>query len=154
MSTVSKFTGMIDKLAISMAVLCAIHCLIVPILIVLVPLINTTFFVHKDFHLWMLIAVFPTTLASILIGCRKHKDRFVLASCFLGLASLVLAFYLQQQGIAHCESCAAEGGISEIGSVAWINTLGGAFLIVAHSRNFYLCRKASCSKQNSECKCC
>ena len=109
MSTVSKFTGMIDKLAISMAVLCAIHCLIVPILIVLVPLINTTFFVHKDFHLWMLIAVFPTTLASILIGCRKHKDRFVLASCFLGLASLVLAFCLQQQGIAHCESCAAAG---------------------------------------------
>ena len=154
MSTVSKFTGMIDKLAISMAVLCAIHCLIVPILIVLVPLINTTFFVHKDFHLWMLIAVFPTTLASILIGCRKHKDRFVLASCFLGLASLVLAFYLQQQGIVRCESCAAEGGISEIGSVAWINTLGGAFLVVAHSRNFYLCRKASCSKENSECKCC
>ena len=43
-----KYEGVIDKLAISMAVLCAIHCLIVPILIVAVPLINTTFFVHVD----------------------------------------------------------------------------------------------------------
>lgn len=154
MSTVSKFIGMIDKLAISMAVLCAIHCLVVPILIVLVPLINTTFFVHQDFHLWMLIAVFPTTLASILIGCRKHKDKFVFIACILGLASLVLAFCLQQQGIAHCESCATESGTSKIGSVAWINTFGGAFLIFAHSRNFYLCRKASCSKKKSDCNCC
>ena len=79
-----QYEGVIDKLAISMALLCAIHCLIVPILIVAVPLINTTFFVHKDFHLWMLVAVFPTTLASILMGCRKHKDKVVFVSCFLG----------------------------------------------------------------------
>lgn len=148
-----QYEGVIDKLAISMALLCAIHCLIVPILIVAVPLINTTFFVHKDFHLWMLVAVFPTTLASILMGCRKHKDKVVFVSCFLGLATLVLAFFLQQQGIAHCGSCATEGEITEIGNVAWINTIGGIFLIFAHSRNFYLCRKASCAKGISECGC-
>ena len=148
-----KYEGVIDKLAISMAVLCAIHCLIVPILIVAVPLINTTFFVHKDFHLWMLVAVFPTTLASILMGCRKHKDKFVLLSCFLGLATLVIAFFLQKQGIAHCEICASGQKIPSIGSIAWLNTIGGGFLIFAHSRNFYLCRKASCAENNSNCGC-
>ena len=33
--------GWLDKLAISMAVLCAIHCLIVPVMIVAVPLISS-----------------------------------------------------------------------------------------------------------------
>ena len=75
--------GWLDKLAISMAVLCAIHCLIVPVMIVSVPLISTTFFVHENFHLWMLIAVFPTTLASILLGCKKHRDKYVLAFALL-----------------------------------------------------------------------
>ena len=151
-----KYEGVIDKLAISMAVLCAIHCLIVPILIVAVPLINTTFFVHEDFHLWMLVAVFPTTLASILMGCRKHKDKFVLSACFLGLAFLVAAFFLQQQGIAHCELCATDANAtgSAPSMIAWINTIGGVFLILAHSRNFYLCRKLACHEKKSECNCC
>ena len=99
MSTVDKFIGMIDKLAISMAVLCAIHCLIVPILIVLVPLINATFFVHEDFHLWMLIAVFPTTLASILLGCKSIKINMFWLFALLASA-LVGAYLMEQQGAA------------------------------------------------------
>ena len=50
------------------------------------------FFVDKDFHLWMLLAVFPTTLASIMIGCKKHRDRWVGGACLLGLSLLLIAF--------------------------------------------------------------
>ena len=149
-----KHEGWLDKFAISMAVLCAIHCLIVPVLIVSVPLISTTFIVHENFHLWMLVAVFPTTLASILLGCKKHRDKYVLAFCFLGLAFLVGAYFMEQQGAAHCASCAAIEGDSGLSNIAWINTLGGVFLILAHSRNFYLCRKLSCCEKESDCGCC
>ena len=150
---VKEQEGWLDKLAISMALLCAVHCLIVPVLIVSVPLISTTFFVHEDFHLWMLIAVFPTTLASILMGCKKHRDKWVLAFCFIGLGFLLGAFFSEQQGVAHCASCAGTDVGSGLSHIAWINTLGGVFLILAHSRNFYLCRKLSCSKK-SGCSCC
>ena len=146
--------GWLDKLAISMALLCAIHCLIVPVMIVTVPLISTTFFVHENFHLWMLIAVFPTTLASILLGCKKHRDKYVLAFCFIGLALLVGAYFMEQQGAAHCASCAGIDAGSGLSNIAWINTLGGVFLILAHSRNFYLCRKLSCCETKSDCGCC
>ena len=149
-----RHEGWLDKLAISMAVLCAIHCLIVPVLIVAVPLIGATFFVHENFHFWMLVAVFPTTLASILLGCKKHRDKYVFASCFLGLAFLVGAYFMEQQGVAHCASCAAKEGNPGLSNIAWINTLGGVFLILAHSRNFYLCRKLSSSKQKTDCNCC
>ena len=149
-----KHGGVVDKIAISMALLCAVHCLIVPILIVSLPLINTTFFVHEDFHLWMLIAVFPTTLASILLGCRKHKDKYVLFACAVGLGLLIVSFIMEQQGIAHCSSCAQveAGGLPS--NIAWLNSLGGLFLILAHSRNFYLCRKLSCCEKDGGNGCC
>ena len=158
--------GWLDRLAISMAVVCAIHCLIVPVLIVSVPLIQTTFFVDKDFHLWMLLAVFPTTLASIMIGCKKHRDRWVGGACLLGLSLLLIAFFVEQRSRtevlasasiehAHTEHCLSCSVIeSPLSSVAWINTLGGLFLIIAHSRNFYLCRKHACGHgicQNPDC---
>jgi hypothetical protein len=152
--TEKKHEGWLDKLAISMAVLCAVHCLIVPVLILAVPLISTTFFVHENFHLWMLVAVFPTTLASILLGCKKHRDKFVLASCFIGLAFLVGAYFMEQQGVAHCASCAGLEAHSGLGNIAWINTFGGIFLILAHSRNFYLCRKLSCCEHAPKGDCC
>lgn len=135
--------GWIDKLAIGLALLCAIHCLILPILLVIVPLIGMTFFVHEDFHLWMLFAVFPTTLLSILIGCKKHKDRLVLIFCLIGLFILLASFLTEKQGLVHCTSCENLDGKIAFSNIAWINTLGGLFLILAHSRNFLLCRKAN-----------
>ena len=66
--------GWLDKLAISMAAVCAVHCLLTPVIIVLLPIVATSFFVHQDFHLWMLFLVIPTTSLAIGMGCRKHKD--------------------------------------------------------------------------------
>jgi hypothetical protein len=63
-----KHEGWLDKLAISMAVLCAIHCLIVPVLIVAVPLISTTFFVHENFHLVDACCSIPDNLGLYFIG--------------------------------------------------------------------------------------
>jgi len=150
--------GWLDKLAISMALLCAIHCLILPIVIVALPLVQATFFADEDFHLWMLIAVFPTTIASIFLGCKKHRDKWVALACIIGLSLLVLAFTLERQSNVHahadlegqqaseCLHCIAEQPLNPL---AWINTLGGVFLIIAHSRNFYLCRKSAC--QHDDC---
>ena len=143
--------GWLDQLAIGMALVCAIHCLVLPIAIVALPLIQATFFADEDFHLWMLIAVFPTTVASIFLGCRKHRDKWVATACAIELSLLVLVFVLQQQSHAqllasgeldtNCLHCIAEQPLNPL---AWINTLGGVFLVIAHSRNFYLCRRSAC----------
>ena len=71
--------GWLDHLAIGMAAVCAIHCLLTPILIIALPIIATSFFVHQDFHLWMIFLVLPTTIFAVFMGCRNHKDRAVLA---------------------------------------------------------------------------
>ena len=63
--TEQPVNGLLDKLAIGMAGICAVHCLLTPVLVVLLPIVATSFFVHKDFHLWMLFGVLPTTLFAV-----------------------------------------------------------------------------------------
>ena len=146
----------LDHFAIAMATVCAIHCLLTPILIIALPIIATSFFVHQDFHLWMIFLVLPTTVFAIFMGCRNHKDRAVAALSAIGLS--VLLFALIQERVcyasegnaafysANCEICARDVTAEPIPIQAgvWLNALGGFFLASAHIRNFRLCRKSSC----------
>ena len=148
--------GWLDHLAIGMAAVCAIHCLLTPILIMALPIIATSFFVHQDFHLWMIFLVLPTTIFAVFMGCRNHKDRVVLALSAIGLS--VLLFALIQERVCYasegdvavssagCETCARDLSAEPIPMQAgvWLNAIGGVFLASAHVRNFRLCRKSSC----------
>jgi carbon starvation protein CstA len=149
--------GWLDHLAIGMAAVCAIHCLLTPILIIALPIIATSFFVHQDFHLWMIFLVLPTTVFAVFMGCRNHKDRVVLTLSAIGLS--VLLFALIQERVLYasegdaavssvdCEICSRDLSAEPIPMQAsvWLNAIGGFFLASAHIRNFRLCRKSSCS---------
>ena len=75
-------------MAIGLSVLCAVHCLLTPVLLVLFPVIASTFWVERDFHLWMLFFVLPTTCIAVFMGCRKHRDRWIIFLSGLGLSLL------------------------------------------------------------------
>ena len=144
--------GWLDSLAISMSVICAVHCLLTPVLLALLPIISTTFWVHENFHLWMVFLVVPTTTAAVFMGCRKHKDKPVAALSALGLAFIVFvaiyqySFHATNPGAAcgACPSCTqlGLGGFLNITNV--LNSVGGLCLASAHFRNYKLCRKARC----------
>lgn len=160
MDTVEKSTGRthvwIDHLAIGLAGLCAVHCLLTPILVIALPIVATSFFVHEDFHLWMILLVLPTTGFAIFMGCRKHKDKWVAAFSAVGLSVLIFAllqermeaheYHEKVEHAAHCESCARDLAEEPVPmhAGAWFNTFGGLFLAGAHVRNFRLCRKNRC----------
>ena len=145
--------GWLDSLAISMAMMCAVHCLLTPVLIVFLPILTTTFWVHEDFHLWMILFVVPTTSAAVFMGCRKHKDKGVLILSAIGLTFLVsIAVYetmfnsqLVSQEHAHCAHCAAKSSKNILAASTVVNVLGGILLASAHVRNYLLCRKAKCT---------
>ena len=152
----SRRHGWLDHLAIGMATVCAIHCLLAPILIMALPIIATTFIVHEDFHLWMIFLVLPTTALAIFMGCRNHKDRLVVALSSIGLSVLLFALinermhYASMKGISDssevCEVCAPgiNGDSMPMRASVWLNAVGGLFIASAHLRNFRLCRKSSC----------
>ncbi|MEO0453145.1 MAG: MerC domain-containing protein [Verrucomicrobiota bacterium] len=147
--------GWLDSLAISMSLLCAFHCLLTPVLIIVLPILATSFLVDHDFHLWMIFFVVPTTSAAVFLGCRQHRDKAVLILSSIGLTLLVsIAVYesvflseMGSGGHTHCEQCDSHeshgtGGL--LTASTYLNLLGGLLLASAHVRNYWLCRHFDC----------
>ncbi len=145
--------GWLDSLAISMSVICAVHCLLTPLLLVLFPIVATTFWVHQDFHLWMLLFVLPTTSMAVFLGCRKHKDKFVMGLSSIGLALLFAvcifeSFFHAGSLLQHSSEClkCTQGEMSDHFTITTLaNILGGILLASAHIRNYLLCRSSNCT---------
>lgn len=154
----SRSHGWLDSLAIGMSLICAVHCMVTPVLMVLLPVLATTFWAHKDFHMWMLLLVLPTTTTAIFLGCRKHKDLAVAALSFLGMTLLVsVAMYeslfhstLVQNEHDHCIYCAQRELGDIFNTTTLVNILGAVFLTSAHARNFLLCRRAHCCHESPQ----
>lgn len=145
--------GWLDSLAISMSVICAIHCLLTPLLVILFPILTTTFWIHQDFHLWMLLFVLPTTSLAVFLGCRKHKDKIVIGLGAIGLACLFAVslyesfsytYQLQEHGSA-CLHCLSDGSKNHFSITTCANIIGGILLASAHVRNYRLCRSSHCT---------
>jgi len=147
--------GWLDSLAVSMAFVCAIHCLVSPILISLLPVLSATFFLHKDFHLWLILLAIPTTVAAVYSGCSKHKDKLVLSLSGIGLALLfsvaVYESWLHSGVVVHtqmyCPLCAQKNRDPWSDPLILINLMGGLSLASAHVRNYCLCRKQRCQHE-------
>lgn len=124
----------IDKLAISLSMLCALHCLAFPLLVALLPSIAALPLEQETFHLWMVMAVIPTSIYALTLGCKKHKKLSVLLGGLIGLAGMIAAVIL------------GESLMGEMGEK--LLTLAGASLIaLTHYKNFQLCHRLS------ECPC-
>lgn len=109
MQTHSLSSRFLDQVAISMAIICAIHCLITPVLLVGLPILATTFWVDANFHLWMILLVIPTTTLAVWSGCRRHRDKWVIsiAAVGLGLLSVALANERYAKAAARSDSASA-----------------------------------------------
>lgn len=129
METTQKIT---DKLSISLSLLCAVHCLAVPVMLALLPSMAALQLENEAFHYWMLLAVIPTSIYSLTMGCKRHKHFRLLIVGGTGLALLVLAVMLGEEIIG-------ESGEK-------ILTVIGASLVAAgHFWNFRLCRHLDCA---------
>jgi len=126
-----KYTGTLDKFAVSASALCAVHCLSLPVLLGLFPAVGATFFGQESFHVLLLWFVIPLSVVSLSMGCRKHKSPAVAILGSAGLTILCLAAFFGHDLL---------GDDGER-----ITTLLGATIIaVAHVRNYGLCRKDAC----------
>ncbi len=116
-----------EYFAISIAGICFVHCLLVPVMLVLFPLISSIFIFKEIFHQLLLLLIIPSSAAALFLGCRKHKDFNVL---FLGLSGLFILLV---------------GAFIVTEDYEIIPTLiGSSIMITAHIRNFKLCSKNNC----------
>ena len=139
--------GWMDRLGMGLALVCAIHCLLTPVLVVCLPLIATTFWSDESFHLWMLALVVPLTAASMFLGCRNHRDKLMLCFAIMGVGFLLGGiFYGFSHGHhGHAHHTLLPVSLFPHGLESFLTTMGGGLLVLAHIRNYRLCRKSSCS---------
>lgn len=117
-----------DKLSISLSILCALHCLALPIIITMLPATFGVFLESEAFHLWMVIAVIPVSLYAFTLGCKKHRNYSVITMGVIGLAFLVSALVLEEV----LASEFAEKGLTMIGV---------CIIALSHFMNFRMCHK-------------
>ena len=120
-----------DGVGILGSATCAIHCLVTPVLLVVGPVLPTSFALDESFHRMLLLIVLPASILSFGLGCWRHKDRRVLVLGALGLVGLTLPVI------------APHGLIDEV-TERWVTVGAAALLISAHLRNFRRCRDDAC----------
>lgn len=124
-----------DKAAISLSLLCAIHCLILPLAIIMLPSFSALQLLDREsFHIWMLLAVIPSSLYSLTIGCKNHRDYSVAFTAIPGLLLMISA-------VLFGESHLGENGEK------LLTLIGACMIAVSHFRNYRLCR------QHQDCRC-
>lgn len=113
----------LDQAAICLSGACLLHCLALPVLMVLAPWISFGIFGAKWFHLALVAFVVPISLVAFRTGLRQHGNRRILLPGLAGLALVAMAAIME---FAHIGSHELAAGITSI---------GGVLLIVAHWRN-------------------
>jgi len=147
-----------DRVGVVASALCAIHCAITPIVIILLPAFGRIW-AHPISHWAMAGFVVPIAAVMMSRGYMKHHKRWVIVAGFLGIV-LVLAGAAApslEQLVAPpatpgtADSCCPSVGLTSSGG--WglqfplssiLTTLGGVFLIATHVGN--LCHCSACRK--------
>lgn len=125
MKTVQEYT---DKFAIGLSMLCAIHCLLLPLLLIALPSISALQLQNEAFHFWMLATVIPTSLYALTIGCKKHQRYRLLSWGISGLILMLMAVFFGHD-------IAGEYGEKIL------TLLGAILVVVAHWGNFRRCQQ-------------
>ena len=121
----------LDIAAISISGLCAVHCLLTPVALILFPILSGSLIASEDFHRFILWVILPTSGVAMFLGCRRHNNFSILVMGGAGLFLLVLsAFWVHDW-------------VGEWGE-RLLTLVGGAILAAGHVRNYLLCRDDRC----------
>lgn len=111
-------SGFWDRVGIGLSGICAIHCLLVPVIVSLIPLWPAFEELHGFTHLIFFLAITPTVILSL-----KNRHESLAATSFLAIGVLIIFlawFFNETLGEF------GEAGITLIGSLLlirghWIN---------------------------------
>ena len=117
-----------DKMAMSLSLLCALHCMAFPVIIVMLPSLAALQLDGEAFHLWMVLAVIPISIYALTMGCRQHKHYRLLGIGLVGLLFLLSAVL------------PGDDLISSFWEKA-LTVTGAVTIALGHYWNYRLCRR-------------
>ena len=125
-----KSRSWLDGIAVGLSMLCLVHCLALPLIIIGVPLLAQ--FAETHLHYQLLLLVVPLSVVAFAIGYRRHRMWRILVAGAAGLGLLIVG-----ATIAH----------SQLGLLAdRLFTIAGSLLLAAahwkNSRGSVRCQTA------------
>lgn len=78
----------LDGFAVTASVLCLIHCLVLPAILVALPVLATMLAVPESFHAIAFALALPTSALAIASGYRRHGRRWPFVVAGIGLTLL------------------------------------------------------------------
>ncbi len=128
-----------DRFAIALSGLCAIHCVAIPLLAGVIPVLNMAVghgnHVHDFwFHQFILLFIFPISVIALVTGFRCHRQFRPLVIASIGLM-LLLAMALLAEPLMHNQ-------IIKPSDETTITILGGIIHAVGHIANILATRKS------------
>tara|TARA_Y100000748_G_scaffold231895_1_gene195894 strand:- start:1753 stop:2148 length:396 start_codon:yes stop_codon:yes gene_type:complete len=120
----------IDNLGITISSACAIHCVLLPAILIIAPY---SFFASHEFHETLIYFIIPFAAIAFFMGCRKHGDLKVLFMGSTGIILLVTSLLIHE--VFHSEQH------SEEFLTVLITIAGSLMLILSHMRNRKLCQQ-------------
>jgi hypothetical protein len=91
---------MLDKAGMIASITCAIHCMIMPLVVTLLPIFGLSLFATEEFE-WMLLMVSAMLgVTSLCFGFKKHKSFRAFSFLGIGLTFLVIG-RLAHEHVSH-----------------------------------------------------
>ena len=124
-----NFQKISDKAAIALSMLCVVHCLLFPVLLLLLPPLAGILALDDElFHKTLLFFVVPISVIALMMGYLYHRNHTMLLVGGVGLSLLILAAVL------------GHDVLGEYGEVV-LTVIGSSFIAFSHIRNLRLRRQ-------------
>ena len=120
-----------DKFAISLSVLCVLHCLLFPSLLILFSSFISLNIDSETIHYLLLFLVVPASFFALFVGLNNHKNPLIFLTGIIGILILISATIVDISILSF--------------SSETILTIFGSFLVsFAHYKNYKLCNHMNC----------
>ena len=121
-----------DKLAISLSLVCVIHCLFAPSFVILSSGYYAATLDNEFVHNLILFFAIPVSLFALALGYKNHGAPQYFFIGITGLIILVMAVIL------------GEPLYGETGEILF-TILGSVLVVFAHYKNHQICKEINCS---------
>ncbi len=120
--------GIWDRIGISLSGLCMVHCMLLPVVLVAVPLWSTAETLHDWLHPLFLVALLPISFMALVATASKPQAKSVRVLLGVGLLIIALASLFGHE---------AANPVVETA----FTLLGSGMLVTGHWRNGQICRR-------------
>jgi hypothetical protein len=123
---------LVDHMGIGVSVLCLIHCLLLPLVIIFFPAIKlATSGIGEHFHEILYFLIIGVSLVSFIPTYLKSRKAIFMVNPLIALTLMSVAHFGEELGYFEISS------LPEI----FLTSSGGLFLIYTHYHNIKYCRQ-------------